>query len=523
MGKAFHMDEPLFLAPALHILKDPFHPLAFSFNWYGQTVPMSRLNNTPPLFLYMLALAVKCTGGGPFLMRLFFLPLDFLAAGSLFLLAGRFLKKPLLPVLLALASPGYFVGLNLLYPDKAAAAFGFFGLYAWVRGTDEKSPAWKSLAAGALALALLSKYLAVVFFVPAAAYALWSREPVKKIALLAAAFIPVGLYLVLNLLHGGGAFSSAWRTTAQSLSAASWARRSRAALSGVGGCCAAAALWPFFAGKPRWKTLAAAAAAAAFLFLPFWDAAGPAPRLLDRGTGVAMAFAAIVGLAALLAAEDKSAGRALWVSWAGAVFLMEAFVYWSVMARVTALLVPPLIFAWAGMLEKRLGQKALSVLYGLSLAATLALSLGLAWVDSCYADAQRQAARVAASLPDKGGRLWTASHWGLQYYVEQEGGKELDALRGGWDQTRPGDAVVWSAVNSNQLLPDRRFLIDAKQIDWKNPLPLRLMSARQGQAGFYSSVYGFLPYALSRAPLDEFFFAKILPQKLRRPRRRRGY
>jgi len=514
MGKAFHMDEPLFLAPALHILKDPFHPLAFSYNWYGETVPMSRLNNTPPLFLYMLALSLKCTGGRPFPMRLFFLPLDFLAAGSLFLLAGRFLKKPLLPTLLALASPGYFVGLNLLYPDKAAAAFGFFGLYAWVRGVDDKSPSWKSLAVGALALALLCKYLAVVFLVPAAAYALWRREPLKKTAALAtAALAPVGLYLALNFLHGGGAFSSAWRTTAQSLSAAPWMKRWRAALAGVGGCCAAAALWPLFAGKPRWKTLAAAVVAAAFLFLPLWDAARPAPRLLDRGTGVVMAFAALYGLAALLSAEDKSAGWALWTSWAGAVFLMEAFVYWSVMARVTALLVPPLIFAWAGILERRLEQKALAVLYGLSLAATLALSLGLAWVDSCYAGAQSQAALVAAQLAGKNGRLWTTSHWGLQYYVEQNGGQELDALRGGWNEVRPGDTVVWSQVNTNELIPGRRFLVDAKQINWENPLPLRLMSSPDGEAGFYSSVYGFLPYSFSRAPLDEFFFAKILPPK----------
>ncbi len=512
MGKAYTMDEPLFLAPALHILKDPLHPLAFSFNWYGQTVPMSSINNTPPLFLYLLALAWKCTGGRPFAMRLFFLPLDLLAAVSLFLLASRFLKKPLVPTLVALATPGFLVGLNLLYPDKAAAAFGFFGLYAWVRGIDEDKSGWTYAALGALAMALLSKYLAVVFLVPAAAYAAARRKPVAKMMLPAAALAPVGLYLAVNLLHGGAAFSSAWRTTAQSLGAASWARRWRAVLAGVGGCCAAAALWPFFAGRPRWKPAAAALAAAFLLFLPLWDAGGPAPDLLARMMGIAMAFAALYGLARILERRTRSSEDILWLSWAGAVLLMEAFAYWSVMARVTALLVPPLIFAWAGMLERTLEQKPRAALYALSLAATLALSLSLAWVDSCYADAQAQAARVAAALPAKGGRLWTTSHWGLQYYVEREGGRELDALRGGWSQVRPGDAVVWSRVNSNQLPPNRRFLINAKQIDWANPLPLRLMSARGDEAGFYSSVFGFLPYALSRAPLDEFFFARILPR-----------
>ncbi|MDE1976253.1 MAG: glycosyltransferase family 39 protein, partial [Elusimicrobia bacterium] len=297
MGKAYTMDEPLFLAPALHILKDPLHPLAFPFNWYGQTVPMSSINNTPPLFLYLLALALKCTGGRPFAMRLFFLPLDFLAATSLFLLAGRFLKKPLVPVLVALASPGFLVGLNLLYPDKAATAFGFFGLYAWIRGLDEESSGWTSAALGALALALLAKYLAVVFLVPAAAYAAAGRRPLKKILLPAAALAPVGVYLAINLLHGGAAFSSAWRTTAQSLGAASWARRWRAVLAGVGGCCAAGSLWPFCAGRPRWKAAAAALSAAFLFFIPFWDAAGPAPALLARATGIAMAFAALYGMA----------------------------------------------------------------------------------------------------------------------------------------------------------------------------------------------------------------------------------
>ncbi|HVA65946.1 MAG TPA: glycosyltransferase family 39 protein [Elusimicrobiota bacterium] len=514
MGKAYHMDEPAFLAPAFHILRDPLHPLAFDINWYGRKVPQFKINNQPPLFPYLLALALKCTGGREFATRLFFLPFDWLAAASLFLLAGKFLKKPLWPTLVVLASPGYLIAFNLLYPDKVAAALGFFGLYAWTKGLDEKKSAWQSLALASLGLAIFSKYIAVVFLVPAAVYALWRRHPLKKTLAVGAALIPVGLYLSLNLLRGGSAFHSAWNTTRQGLSTG-WAHRWRAALAFTGGLAATAALWPFLAFGPRKKTAAAAAAAAIFLFLPLWDH-GAAPALLDRTLGTAMAFAAIYGLCVIFTAEDKPAGWELWAPWIAAVFIMESFVYWSVIARSVALLLPPLAFASASALEKRLGPKRLAGLYAASFAVILALSLSLAWVDDCYADAQRQAVRVARQLLPQGGRLWISGHWGLQYYAEQAGGRELDASRGGWDQVRPGDVVLWSQVNTNQLLPDRRFLIDAKQIDWKNPLPLRLMSGPGGEAGFYSSVYGFLPYSFSRAPLDEFFFAKILPQKRRR-------
>jgi hypothetical protein len=36
-----------------------------------------------------------------------------------------------------------------------------------------------------------------------------------------------------------------------------------------------------------------------------------------------------------------------------------------------------------------------------------------------------------------------------------------------------------------------------------HPVPLRLLSRQGGQAGFYTSVSGFLPFALSREPVEE--------------------
>ncbi|MHB2026183.1 MAG: glycosyltransferase family 39 protein [Elusimicrobiota bacterium] len=512
MGKAFHMDEPLFLAPARHILKDPFHPLAFNFNWYGQKVPMSSVNNTPPLFLYLLAIAWKTTGGKEFPMRLFFLPFDLLSAGAIYLLARKFLKRPLLPALAVLASPGYLLGFNLLYPDKPAAAFGFLGLYAWVRGMDadaSRGQAWKTAAGASLALALLSKYAAVIFLIPAATYALSRKISVKDvIGLAASALFPLGLYLALNASHGGGAFSSAWRTTVESLRGRSWLGTARAVPAFIGGCAGAAAIWPLLAIRSRRSLWLATACAAlsVILFFPHWGLGTARPA--DRGLGAAFSFCAVYGIAVIAAERGRTKSIALFGPWILAVLFLECIAYWSVIGRIIALLIAPVIFIWAEILERRFSARALYWIYGISLAATIALSLSLAWVDSCYADAQKTVAETVFNrFP--GRKIWTSSHWGLQYYVEKNGGREIDLSRGGWSAASAGDVALLSLVNSNQTRPGRAILADAQIIPWQNPLPLRLMSAGRGEAGFYSSVFGFLPYDLGRAAIDEFAILKI--------------
>ena len=89
MGKAFHNDETSNLAAAAHITQDPLHPYDFQFTWFGRTLPYAATSNNPPLFHYLLAMALKAVGDGEFFLRLCFLPLDVLAALSLYLIGNR--------------------------------------------------------------------------------------------------------------------------------------------------------------------------------------------------------------------------------------------------------------------------------------------------------------------------------------------------------------------------------------------------------------------------------------------------
>jgi len=503
-GKPFHIDEPFFLAIARQILRDPLHPFAFDYNWYGSAVPMSTINNTPPLLAYLLAAAWRLTGGGEAAMRLCFLPFDLAASLALYLLAARFLKRPLLPALIVVASPAYMINLNHLMAEKLMAGFAFPCLYALVRGVDEEKPRWVWASAALFALALLAKYNAIFIALPAFFY-LWRRVPAARLAgYFAAAALPLLCWLIGNELSKGGALDSAISVTADSSKMfwSTWPHKLRSFLSFTGGCGVVAVLWPAFLPRPPKAVIAACAAAVAVLFLPWFDLA-PLVRPVDRWTGVLFSFGALLSLASVW--RSSAPGARLWRPWVASVAILLLFFYWSILARLVLFLIPPLVFALAEALEARLPESRLRPLRFASLACVAALSGALSFVDYQYADAQKtMARRFVAEYASAGRRLWCVAHWGLQHYIEEAGGTELDWKKGGWDLVKPGDAVILTQVNSNVFKPARGFRANVHKATLGSPVPLRLISGWTGEAGFYSNTSGFLPYSLSAEPLEEF-------------------
>jgi hypothetical protein len=243
------------------------------------------------------------------------------------------------------------------------------------------------------------------------------------------------------------------------------------------------------------------------LFLPAFDVA-ELVRPIDRVTGIVFAFGALAAFLGLYARGLSRRGGILWGAWAASVVVVQAFVYWSVLARVILMLLPPLVFSMAEALETRWNGQRLRRFYLASAGAVLCVSAALAWVDWRYASAQRAVVAEAERL-FPGHRLWCAGHWGLQYYVEEAGGHELDSLKGGWDEVLPGDVVIVPEVNSNVQRPHKKILADVERVAVPEALPLRLISGYTGEGGFYSNVTGFLPYSLSREPLDEFDIVEI--------------
>jgi len=511
LGKAYHNDEPFFLAAARHILSDPLHPLDFVFTWFGRPLPAAQINTTPPLLLYLLALAWKLTGGEALPMRLAFLPLDLAAAAGLYLLAARFLKRPLLPTLVVIASPAYLINMGLLMPEKPAVALGIWGLYALVRGVEDARPAWYWASAGLLGLAMLAKYNAAVFLLPALGYALHRGMRPRLLAAHAAlALCGPALLVVFYWFCNPALIERAWSVTADSAVSwwSSWPHKLRSFLAFTGGCGVVTVFWPYRAFATKgWGWLAPAGAA--LLFLPFLDLR-PLVAPVDRLTGVVFACGAAAALAGLFGAEARArAGWALWAPWVLGVALLQVGFYWSVMSRCILLLIPPLVFAMAEALESRTPPVG-AAFPAASLAAVLAVSLCLAAVDFRYAAAQKSfAEKVAKEYIAAGRRVWFSGYMGLQHYLERSGGLGLDASRGGWDLARPGDAVVVLGINTALQRPPRPRLCNMRSYALGHPIPLRLMSGWSGEAGFYSNVWGFLPYSLSREPLEVFSVVEL--------------
>lgn len=507
-GRAWSVDEPFFLALARQIARDPLHPLSFPFNWYGWSQPMAAINNTPPVLPYLLAGALRLTGGGEFWTRALFFPFDLAAAWSLLALAARFLKKPLWPTLAVLAGPAWILSMTTVMAERVMAGFALSSLWLAVAAADEGGVGAWAVSAVLAALALASKYNALFVLPPALWYGRTRGVPPRRLAAwLLIALSGLAFSAAWSRAAGASSAAAAWRTTLVS-SLMAWgapSHRLRSLLAFAGGLGLPAALGAARLKTPSRTVLLAAVAALVALYSPAFDLAPV--RALDRLLGVAFAFVAL--LAAHAAARaPRTRGAALWLSWLGAVAGLQ-LVYWSVVARFVVFLLPPLIFGVWERLEneapasaERLGRAAFG--------AALALGLGLGAVERTYDAAQKAAAERALALArESGGTLWYWEHWGLQEYLSAGGARQLDQDRGGWEQARPGDWVLDCDGNSNRLRPGRPRLADATRVTVSSPVPLRHVGGWRAETGFYSSGMGFLPWTLSTEPLETFTFVRL--------------
>ncbi|MBI5210376.1 MAG: glycosyltransferase family 39 protein [Elusimicrobia bacterium] len=517
LGKAYHMDEPVFLYTARHLLLDPLRPGLFAFNWYGAASTMAQVNNNPPLLAYLLAPVIALTGEREWLTRLAFLPFDALAAASLYLLAARFLERPWWPVLTVLACPAYLVNMEHLMAEKPAMALGAAGLACLVHGVEEGKPRWEAGSIALLASAMLAKYGAALFLAPAAAFLLSRRRSMESVVGFCSwALLPVFAVVLWLDLAGLGGLMPALGVLGRSHASWDWRVQMRSFLAFSGGCGVVTAFWPYLSLGRRWGVLCVCLAAALVLLRPSFDTEPVRP--LDRATGLVFAVGALAGFAAMLTeGARRSRGWALWAGWVAAAALLQFALYWGVMARIVLFLVPPLVFLTAGCLEAALPARRLTALYAAGFALTCALGFGAAVVDRRYADSQRAFAReTVGPFLAQGRRAHFIGHWGLQYYLEAAGATPIDESGEGYDAIRSGDLFLVSRVNSNNSLLGRPRLArdhvfgKERHIRVESRVPLRLISGWSGQGGFYADSWGFLPFSLSREPVEEFALGEHL-------------
>jgi len=517
VGKAFHIDDPLFLWSAGQIRKAPFDFYGFDVNWYTTSEPMVEVINHPPLVPYFLAAVTASDRPSETVLHIIFLIPAIAAAAGTYFLAARFCSHPAVAALAAALTPVFLISSTNVMVDTTMLAFWVWAIFFWQCGTDNNS--WPKLLTGGVlaAFCALTKYFGISLVVLFFAYSIAKTKKfgLWVLFLLIPAAALFGCELITYKLYGKGVLSTAAAFAVE----LGWQGRPAlptkvlVGLAFAGGCVLTAV---FFA-RLVWSLRAIAVwffltffLMLVFVFVKKAHLFGVAVTGL-AGWGfllqfclMAVAGASLLSLAVLDFAGHRDADSLLLMLWLFGTIVFVCLVNWTVNARTVLPIVPA-----AGILlvrrAERLGggrQRTLSRRAVLPLVCAAAVSLGLCWADYTWADTQRTAAGdFAKRFNDYKGQLWFQGHWGFQYYMEQNGFKAFDFKA---DKTKKGDILVIPSNNCfTKFLPEQKVsFVDS--LRYRSGRFLATMDRFCG-AGFYSDLMGPMPFAIGPVGPEQYY------------------
>jgi 4-amino-4-deoxy-L-arabinose transferase-like glycosyltransferase len=500
-GRAVNLDEPQYLhVAASAAFHDWLFPQSASWTFFGVPYPNMTSQTHLPVGEYYLAMLFKLVGRfSAVRFRLLFAVFPLMSAICFYRLARRFTSDPLWAVLIFVASPAFFVMGSTLMMDLPMLAFLLAGLSCYFNNPERPRRLW--FVAIFFILAAGAGYTTLVPIACLLAWAVVNRRPkIEWIALTAA---PAVILVWLGVL--------AWRfgiwpgsLLASYYTSHSWRAAVVAPLfSFLGGV----AFFPWVhlllpdTRARRARLVLASLLAASFLTLFYgW------PSLAYRLWYVFLAAAGISVLALFAwksLSEWKSgpAGYGFLVIWPTCSLLFLLAFGEMMSARYLLLVIAPLMLV----LFDRVRRREAVCIFVASLSLSLALTIGDYRFAGLY---PRAVVNEILPLKDQGFRVWSATEAGLRFYLEADGVETL-----GSKDLRPrgGDFIVrddaFRYALSRELEP---LLLHVHRIALQDVYPIRTMS-RAAHAGFHDSDLGVVPFAVSRAPLDEIEIDEVSP------------
>ena len=487
LGKAYTIDDPLFLYQARHVLEDPLHPTAFDVVWSLEPHRMSALMASGPGMAYLLV-PTLLLGGAEWvahLTQLLFLGLAIVATASLVLGIGGDEGEARRASLLLAASPAVLGMAGTAMPDVAAMALGVLGLERTARFARDERTRDAVLGTVALAAAILCRShlapLVVVawlagtrgrrsFIVPIAAvlaaglmFAV-TRDPASHAGAVAVAagtfvFAPAVLRNVVS-------FFVHW-TLVFPLALPWLVMRAKAIVTNPVLYVATAGAWLSMRNNPE---------------------VGPQIAALPAGLGAAVAWDL-----AFEALRRRDRVDVMLAAWCLTPLVVVPYLHLPSKYLLAAAPAMAITVARRG---ERIPKVALAVIV---VAGTL-LGILVLRADARFAGMGRRAAEVLVAPAVAGGKtVWFNGHWGFQWYAEKAGARPLTATP---PHPHWGDLVIASRHAEGELmsaLPNRRLV---QAMDDTRPGG-RVMS-RALHAGFFSNGWGYLPWAWGRDPVDRY-------------------
>lgn len=525
-GKAYHIDDPLFLWTAEQIRHDPTNFYEFAVNWYRTVMPMWRVTMNPPLTAYYLAVLTTAFGEREIPIHLGFLVWSVGTVIGTYCLAHRLGKRPFLAGLVTLLTPVFLVSATNIMCDVMMLCLWVWAVVCWQRGIDQQAIGALCVAGILMGLAFWTKYFGIALVPLLGMYAAARHVPLRRwLAVLLIPLLMVAGYQWLTLRsYEGGLLTGAAEYAGQMRPPSALANLALG-LAFTGGCvasalCYAPLLW-------RWRGLVAGLTVAAGLTALRLSHRPMRGGLVSGLLACELTLAMAGGLCVLaLAVNDlwqrRDADSLLLFGWVAGTFVFAAFLNWTMNGRSILPLVPA-----AGILVmRRLDHLELPARWwswpGWPLLPAAGLALAVTLADYRMAGSARAAAvQLRREYTHFPGPVWFEGHWGFQYYMQKLGARVVDF------KNFPGNSppyVMFIPRNSTYVLtldPHQPYgILDdniarIEKVSFAT-LPWAATMHPAMDAGFYSCSLGQdLPFAFGPAPPEEYYV--IVGRARRRP------
>ncbi len=508
-GKAFHVDDTLFIWCGQHIQQYPLDPYGFTVNWFGTEMPMHEIMRNPPLMPYYLAIICSLIGWSEPAVHLALLLPAIACVLGFYSLAKRWTKEPLLAALIGLFTPAFFVSSTTAMCDTTMLAFEVWAIIFWIRAHETRRTVQYVLSALFLAAAALTKFTGLTIIPLLLVYSVVRER--KFIFQTLALLLPVAavfIYLIAVHIHYGGI--SIWDSLFYATSSGAGRTISLSTfvvgLSFTGGCFLpvlffAPALW-------RWKYVVIGAVVIAAICVQvvagdlFSSLELQKVSVADPLLSVQLIVFVVAGLLLLTLAirqlrEYRSAESVSLGLLVIGTIIFTIVISWSISARYLLPLTPAVgILLVRSLKAGRMHRWRYLLLIPSAIATIL-----VAMADYSVAESGKTAAlEICTKYKPATADLWFQGHWGFQYYMEQAHAKPLD---GQYPRIQPGDLLVYP-LNNSTFPMDRSALRVQERFEYPVTGFVATMSPSVG-AGFYAHVRGPFPFAFGNVANEKYF------------------
>ncbi len=521
-GKAFNMDDPLFIWAAEYIQSNPLDPYGFNVNWYGTDMPMSDVNKNPPLVSYFIAVVGSVFGWNESALHIAFLLPAIVAIAGTYLIARHYCANPMLASIATLFTPVFLVSGTTVMSDLMMLAFWVFAVYFWISGLEKNSNLRLLFSVLLVSFSALTKYFGMTLLPMLLLYSILKRRNVSRsvifmllpVAVLAAYQWATGELYGRGLLTDASSYAVAASSQFGKLSLA----KILIGLSFTGGCVLVLLFFTNLLWSWRAVFIGVICAAIAAIVVASTGSVGNY-RLPAEGASlwiIPLEFGIFISTGVSLLAiafldfiHRRDADSSLLFLWVIGTFVFAAFVNWTTAARSILPLVPAAGILIARRIEQQgklqnsiRPRQILAPLIGAAIVA-----LAVTWADYRLANSARAAGTaVFDKYISKKNNIWFSGHWGFQYYMQEFGGRPFDKER---SMPSAGDLFIVPGKNNTNVVELPSQLVWLREVlEIPSGLFIATLNLETG-AGFYSDTWGPLPFAVGAVPLEKYYVFEV--------------